>query len=95
MGLPMNHIVNRESVGMKTFSSQSYNIANEMEDVCSHLKQMLYDANDYMQDASGQAAIAIIEELVEESTVAVGVIRALADRIQKSAELLEESNTLL
>ena len=91
----MNHIVNRESVAMKIFSSESYNIANEMEDVCSNLRQMLYDANSYMQDASGQEAISIVEELIEDTSVAVSFIRSLADQIKKSAELLEESDTLL
>ena len=80
---------------MKSFSSESYNIANEMEDVCSHLRQMLYDANSYMQDASGQEAISIVEELVEDTSVAVSFMRSLADQIKKSAELLEESDTLL
>lgn len=80
---------------MKSFSSESYNIANEMEDVCSHLRQMLYDANSYMQDASGQEAISIVEELIEDTSVAVSFMRSLADQIKKSAELLEESDTLL
>ena len=91
----MNHIVNRESVAMKTFSSEFYNIANEMEDVCSNLKQMLYDANSYMQDESGQEAISIVEELVIGTSVAVSYMRSLADQIKKSAELLEESDALL
>lgn len=80
---------------MKSFSSESYNIANEMEDVCSHLRQMLYDANSYIQDASGQEAISIVEELIEDTSVAVSFMRSLADQIKKSAELLEESDTLL
>lgn len=91
----MNHIVNRESDAMKTFSSESYNVANEMEYVCSHLKQVLYDANCYMQDKSGQEAISIVEELIEDISVAVGFVRSLADQIKKSAELLEESDTLM
>lgn len=91
----MNHIVNRESEAMKSFSSESYNIANEMEDVCSHLRQMLYDANSYMQDASGQEAISIVEELAEDTMVIVSFMRSLADQIKKSADLLEESDTLL
>jgi len=80
---------------MKTFSSEFYNIANEMEDVCSNLKQMLYDANSYMQDESGQEAISIVEELVIGTSVAVSYMRSLADQIKKSAELLEESDALL
>ena len=91
----MNYIVNRESVGMRTFSSASNAIANELEDVCSHLKQELYAANSYMQDGSGQAALEILSDLVEETMVAVNFIRTLADQIQLSAELLEESDTLL
>ena len=91
----MNHIVNRESEGMRSFSSASYTIANELEDVCSHLKQELYTANSYMQDASGQAALTIVSELVEETMVAVAHIRSIAEKIKKSAELLEESDTLL
>lgn len=91
----MNHIVDRESVAMKTFSSEAYNIASEMEDVCSHLRQMLYDANSYMQDHSGQEAISIVEELVEDTSVVLSFIRSLANQIKKSAELLEESNMLL
>lgn len=91
----MDHIVNRESVGMRTFSSESCNIADELEDVCSHLKQELYTANSYMQDGSGQEAIAIVSDLVEDTMVAVSFIRSLAEKIKKSAELLEESDTLL
>lgn len=91
----MNHIVNRESVAMKDFSSEWKNIANEMEDVCSLLRQKLYDAGSYMQDASGQDALSIAEELVEDTTIAVSYVRFLADRIKKSAELLEESDALL
>lgn len=91
----MNHIVNRESVGMRSFASGSYNIANELENVCSHLKQELYAANSYMQDRSGQEAISVISELVEETIVAVNFLRTLAGQIKKSAELLEESNALL
>ena len=91
----MNHIVNRESVAMRTFSSASENIADELEAVCSHLKQELYTASDCMQDRSGQDAISIVSDLVEETTLAVSYIRTLAERIQKSAELLEESDTLL
>lgn len=91
----MDHIVNRESVGMRSFVCESYNIANELEDVCSHLKQELYAANSYMQDSSGQEAISIVSELVEETMVAVSFVRTLADQIKKSAELLEESDALL
>lgn len=91
----MDHIVNRESIGMRAYASESYNIANELEDVCSRLKQELYAANSYMQDNSGQEAIAIVCELVEETMAAVNFVRALAAQIKKSAELLEESNTLL
>lgn len=91
----MNHIVNRESVGMRSFASESYNIANELADVCSRLRQELYNANSYMQDSSGQEAISIVSELVEETMVAVSFIQSLAERINKSAELLEESDALL
>lgn len=80
---------------MKTFSSESHNIANEMEAICSHLTQMLYNADNYMQDQSGQEAISIVEELVEESSVVVNFLRLLADQVTLSAELLEESDTLL
>lgn len=91
----MDHIVNRESVGMRTYSSESCNIADELEDVCARLKQELYTANSYMQDGSGQEAIAIVNDLVEDTMVAVIFIRSLAEKIKKSAELLEESDTLL
>ena len=91
----MDHIVNRESVSMRSFASASFSIANELEDVCSHLKQELYAANSYMQDSSGQEAISIVSELAEETMVAVNFVRTLAGRIQKSAELLEESDALL
>ena len=49
----MDHIVNRESTRMRSFASESYDIASELENVCSHLKQELYAANSYMQDNSG------------------------------------------
>ena len=80
---------------MRSFASASFSIANELEDVCSHLKQELYAANSYMQDSSGQEAISIVSELAEETMVAVNFVRTLAGRIQKSAELLEESDALL
>ena len=91
----MDHIVNRESAGMRSFSSESCNVANELEAVCSHLKQELYSSSDYMQDASAQEALSIVMELVETTMVAVGCIRTVAAQIQKSAELLEESDALL
>lgn len=91
----MDHIVNRESVGLRTFASASENIAGELEDVCSRLKQKLYDAGSYMQDASGHEAISIVSELVEETTVSLSSIRSLAEKIVRSAELLEQSDTLL
>lgn len=80
---------------MRSFASESYNIANELADVCSRLRQELYNANSYMQDSSGQEAISIVSELVEETMVAVSFIQSLAERINKSAELLEESDALL
>lgn len=91
----MDYIVNRESIGMKLFSSETYNIADEMEAVCAHLQELLYDANDYMQDKSAQEALSIVQELVEETTIAVSAMRIISDKIKKSAELLEESDTLL
>lgn len=80
---------------MRTFASESDNIANELESAAAHLKQLLYDAQEYMQDQSGQTAISIVEELIEETTVAVGFTRFLAEQMVKSAQLLEDSNTLL
>lgn len=91
----MDHIVNRESVGMRTFSSEAVNIAEEMENVCSQLKQELYTANSYMQDGSGQEAISIVSDLVEETMGVVNYMRLLSAKIRRSAELLEESDTLL
>jgi len=91
----MDHIVNRESVGMRTFSSEAVNIAEEMENVCSQLKQELYTANSYMQDGSGQEAISIVSDLVEETLGVVNYMRLLSAKIRRSAELLEESDTLL
>lgn len=91
----MDHIVNRESTRMRSFASESYDIASELENVCSHLKQELYSANSYMQDNSGQEAISIVSELVEETMVAVSFMRLLAGQIKRSAELLEESDKLL
>ena len=80
---------------MRAFSADSDEIAQELEGVCSRLRQLLNEADGYMQDDSGQKAISIVSELVEETTVTAGCIRSLAGRIQKSAELLEESDTLL
>ena len=91
----MDHIVNRESGAMKSFSSVSDGIADEMETVCTHLKQLISEAGSYMQDRSGQSAIRILEELVEETLQTMSRIRLLADRIKQSADLLEESDTLL
>lgn len=91
----MDHIVNRESAEMRSFSTEASVIANDLENVCSHLKHELYDANSYMQDRSGQDAITIVSELVEETELAVNYIRTLADKIKKSAVLLEESDDLL
>lgn len=91
----MDHIVNRESAEMHFFSTEAFEIANDLENVCSHLKHELYDANGYMQDRSGQDAITIVSELVEETLLAVNYIRTLADKIKKSAVLLEESDDLL
>ena len=91
----MDHVVNRETAAMKGFSSQSCSIADEMEDVCSHLRQLLYAANDYMQDQSGQEALSIVAELVEETMAMADSMRCLAQRIKRSAELLEESDQLL
>lgn len=91
----MNRIVDRESNAMRSFASEACNIADALESVCSHLRQELSDASGCMQDDSGQNAIMIVHDLVEETVVAVSIIRSLSDRIRKSAELLEESDTLL
>jgi hypothetical protein len=91
----MNHIVQRESVDMRTFASESCNIADELEATAAHLSNLLTDASAYMQDASGQEAISILEELIEQVTHAISDMRAIADRIAKSAALLEQSDTLL
>ena len=91
----MDHIVNRESVAMADFAARTREIAGEMEEVCAHLRRMLWDAGDYMQDASGREAIAIAEELTEDTAAAVDVMRTLAERIGRSAALLEESDRLL
>lgn len=91
----MNHIVNRESIGMRTFATASYSITEELSDTCSILTQELYDAKRYMQDESGQEAISIVENLVQETLVATNYIRTLAENINKSAKLLEESDNLL
>lgn len=80
---------------MRTFSSEAVNIAEEMENVCSQLKQELYTANSYMQDGSGQEAISIVSDLVEETLGVVNYMRLLSAKIRRSAELLEESDTLL
>jgi hypothetical protein len=91
----MNHIVERESVDMHTFSSASEGIADEMEAVSAHLRHLLGDAADNMRDPSGQEAIAILEELTEQVDLCVGSIRDLAQRVENSARLLEQSDTLL
>ena len=91
----MNRIVDRESVAMKTFSTEVEDIACDMESVASHLRQMLYEAEGYMQDESGKRAILIIQELVEDTLVGVNSMRSIADAVAKSADLLEQSDSLL
>mgnify|MGYP005790240869 FL=1 len=91
----MDHTVNRENIAMKAFATQSQDIADGMEDVCSHLRQLLQDANDYMQDESGQEALSIIEELIEDISKTTVQMRTLANQVKRSADLLEESDTLL
>ena len=77
----MNRIVDRESVAMKTFSTEVEDIACDMEPVASHLRQMLYEAEGYMQDESGKRAI-----------WGVNSMRWIADAVAKSADLLEQSD---
>ncbi len=91
----MDHMVNRESIAMKAFAAQTQEIADSMEDVCSHLRQLLQDANDYMQDESGQEALSIVEELIEDTSKTTVQMRTLANQVKRSADLLEESDTLL
>lgn len=91
----MNYTIDRESVAMKAFSSQAGYIADELDSVVSHLRQMLYQAEGHMKDESAQRALAIVEELVEETVVGVSIIRSTAEMIQKSADLLEQSDELL
>lgn len=91
----MNHLIHRESLGMKQFSSESCNIASELEDICAHLRQVVCNARSYIQDQSGMEAISVVEELLKDTTVAVGTIHVLANQIEKSAILIEESDTLL
>ena len=68
----MNSIINRESIAMHAFADEAYNNASEFDDVCSRLKIELYEANDYMQDKSGQEALSIVSELIEETMNMVG-----------------------
>lgn len=91
----MDYVVNRESSAMRTFASQADNISDEFERVSDHLRQLLFSAADYMQDQSGRDAISILEDLVEETRTAVNRMRTLAEQVNTSAELLEESDTLL
>ena len=80
---------------MHRFAFESYELANRFEDVCSRLKQKLYNASSYMQDDSGQEAISIVSDLIEETMTDVNRIRTIAERVNKSAELLEVSDSLL
>ena len=91
----MNHIVKRESSAMRTFKAEVYEISNETEDIASHLKKLLAQASDNMRDQTGQSAIAIVCELIEETVEATEALKSIADKILKSAEILEESDLIL
>ena len=91
----MNHIIHRESEGMRLFATESSNIADELEVVCSSLKQEISIASGYMQDSNAQDALSVISDLIEETMGSMSRIRMLASQIRKSAVLLEESDTLL
>ena len=85
----MNHIVKRESSAMRTFKAEVYEISNETEDIASHLKKLLAQASDNMRDQTGQSAIAIVCELIEETVEATEALKSIA------AEILEESDLIL
>ena len=91
----MNLTVNRETDAMRHFSSEAYALADEMDDIASRMTQLVYDASDHMQDNSGREAISIIEELIEEIRISAAKLYDIGKRVQASAVLLEEADTML
>jgi hypothetical protein len=80
---------------MRTFADQADYFSDNMNRSTDRLRQLLGDAYDCMQDASGHEALEILEDLVNTCENMTRYTRNLAEQILVSAKLLEESNELL
>ena len=91
----MNDIIERDSDSMRHFAISLKQFSTDLTSVVSDLKACCYEASDMMQDETGQEALYVLLSLAENLLKATFWANDLSDRIKKSAELIELSDTLL
>ena len=88
----MDKTVDRDSEEMRSFARFLEYFGDETDFYSSDLRCNCSAASDLMRDQTSEEALSIIVGLAEDIIVQVYSARELAERLRKSAELVEQSD---
>lgn len=91
----MDSVVNRDSDGMRHFSNCVIQHSSELSDILDDFSRACGSALDMMRDKTGTDAVSIILDIIEEIRVEMNRTVDLANRVNVSAKLIDESDSLL
>ena len=87
----MDNIVSRDPTAMKEFSAKLSEFSDFIAKQSAALVQLCGKAEHAMQDHNGEILIQRLTDMAEDLQARVAYARALADRISRSADILEET----
>lgn len=86
--------IKRDTDEMRACRNRIYDFAMAIAKDAADIKKACREASDYMRDDVCQEALKAIGNMADNMTKQGEVALALADRIEKSAKILEESEEL-
>lgn len=91
----MNRVIDRDSGQLRHFAERLAQFEQDLGSIADHTAALCGDASGMMQDDSGQEALRLLTSVVEDLRAEATVALRLSENLIRSAQLMEDSETLL